>query len=125
MELGEITRLTSNVAERSTQPSLSRDGRRLIVSASRIQREVWKVPNGPDPDANGRAAVRMIDTSLELDEELYEAGIRPLVRRAKDMAGTHSDEFVRQILTQELGRVGIKSATQMSLGNVTRVRWAS
>ena len=58
---GESTRLTSSVADRFANPSISRDGTRLIVTSSRMTREVWKVPDGPDPLANGRAAVRLLD----------------------------------------------------------------
>ena len=36
-----------------------------IVTARRLTREVWKLPFGPDPLANGRRAVRLIDASLD------------------------------------------------------------
>lgn len=62
---GEATRLTSSVADRFANPSISRDGTRLIVTSSRMLREVWKVPDGPDPLANGRAAVRLLDSRLD------------------------------------------------------------
>jgi Tol biopolymer transport system component len=62
---GESTRLTSSVADRFANPSISRDGTRLIVTSSRMTREVWKVPDGPDPLANGRAAVRLLDQRLD------------------------------------------------------------
>jgi len=62
---GAITRITTNVAEGFSAPSLSSDGTRLIVTASRPTREVWKAPFGPDPLANGRNAVRLVDASLD------------------------------------------------------------
>jgi Tol biopolymer transport system component len=62
---GESVRLTSSVADRFANPSISRDGTRLIVTSSRFEREVWKVPYGPDPLANGRAAVRLLDSKLD------------------------------------------------------------
>jgi len=60
---GSISRLTSTVADGFSAPSVSADGSRLIVTSSRFLREVWKVPLGSDPDANGRAAVRLLDGS--------------------------------------------------------------
>jgi serine/threonine protein kinase/tricorn protease-like protein len=62
---GSITRITTNVAEGFSAPSVSSDGTRLIVTASRPTREVWKAPFGPDPLANGRNAVRLVDASLD------------------------------------------------------------
>ena len=64
-QTGSITRVTTNVAEGFSAPSLSADGTRLIVTASRPTREVWRVPFGPDPLANGRNAVRLVDASLD------------------------------------------------------------
>ncbi len=65
LETGSIERLSANVADSFSDPSLSADGTRLLVTASRSQREVWKVPFGPDPDANGRGAVRVLDASVD------------------------------------------------------------
>jgi eukaryotic-like serine/threonine-protein kinase len=62
---GSITRITTNVAEGFSAPSLSSDGTRLLVTASRPMREVWKAPFGADPLANGRNAVRLVDASLD------------------------------------------------------------
>ena len=65
LETGAVDRLTMNVAESFTLPSVSADGARIVVSANRIERELWKVPYGPDPDANGRAAARIMDASQD------------------------------------------------------------
>ena len=53
VETGEIARLTMNVVENFNGPSLSADGTRGIATVSRLERELWKVPDGPDPIANG------------------------------------------------------------------------
>ncbi|HEY2378144.1 MAG TPA: hypothetical protein VGH98_19365 [Gemmatimonadaceae bacterium] len=58
---GLIVRVTTNVAEGFDAPSLSADATRLIVT----MREVWRVPYGSDPIANGRNAVRLLDASLD------------------------------------------------------------
>jgi Tol biopolymer transport system component len=60
---GSISRLTATVGDGFTAPSVSADGSRLIVTSLRYVREVWKVPLGSDPEANGRAAVRLVDSS--------------------------------------------------------------
>jgi eukaryotic-like serine/threonine-protein kinase len=62
---GSISRLTLNVARGFGSLSVSADGSRLIATANQTQREVWKVPLGPDPEANGRAAVRVLDSSQD------------------------------------------------------------
>jgi Tol biopolymer transport system component len=62
---GAIVRITTNVSESLDGPSLSSDGTRLIVTSSRPMREVWKVPFGPDPLANGRQAVQLLDASVD------------------------------------------------------------
>jgi eukaryotic-like serine/threonine-protein kinase len=60
---GSISRLTTTVADGFSSPSVSADGSRLIVTSSHFLREVWKVPLGSDPDANGREAVRLLEGS--------------------------------------------------------------
>ena len=65
VETGAVTRLSANLRESFDAPSVSADGTRILVTASRIQREVWKVPFGPEPDANGRAAVRIVDSAQD------------------------------------------------------------
>jgi serine/threonine protein kinase/Tol biopolymer transport system component len=60
---GSISRLTFNIAQSFNSLSVSADGSRVIASADQNRREVWKVPLGPDPEANGRAAVRVLDNS--------------------------------------------------------------
>jgi WD40 repeat protein len=62
---GAITRLTANIKESFLQPTLSADGNRLILTSRRFEREVWKVPFGPDPLANGRAATRVLDATAD------------------------------------------------------------
>ena len=62
---GSITRFTTNVAQGFSNPSLSADGRRMVVIASTRQREVWKVPFGPDALESGRAARRLVDATLD------------------------------------------------------------
>jgi len=60
---GSLVRLTMTVGDGLYAPSLSTDGSRLLATRLHYMEEVWKVPLGPDPDANGRAAVRLIDDS--------------------------------------------------------------
>ena len=62
---GSISRMTFNVAQRFEDLSVSADFQRLTATASQIRRELWKVPMGPDADANGRAAVRIMDSSAD------------------------------------------------------------
>jgi Tol biopolymer transport system component len=62
---GSISRLTFNIGQTFSSLSLSADGTRLIATANQVRREVWKVPLGPDPEANGRAAVRVLDSSQD------------------------------------------------------------
>jgi Tol biopolymer transport system component len=65
IETGTLTRLIANLTDSFNTPSVSADGKRIVVTASRTQREVWKVPFGPDPEANGRAAVRVMDSTQD------------------------------------------------------------
>ena len=65
VDTGTIARLTMNTDEAFNAPSVSSDGTRVVVTSTRFQREVWKVPFGPDPLANGRAAVRLLDASQD------------------------------------------------------------
>jgi Tol biopolymer transport system component len=62
---GSISRLTFNIAELFNSVSMSADGTRLVVTADQTQREVWRVPLGPDPQANGRVAVRVLGSSQD------------------------------------------------------------
>jgi serine/threonine protein kinase len=64
-ETGSITRLTLNVAESFDTPSVSVDGTRIVVTATRVQRELWKIPFGADPGANGRGAVRLLPSTQD------------------------------------------------------------
>jgi eukaryotic-like serine/threonine-protein kinase len=65
VETGSIVRLTTNVASSFAGPTLSADGSRMLVVSNSQQREVWKVPFGPDPALNGRTAVRLVDASQD------------------------------------------------------------
>jgi Tol biopolymer transport system component len=65
VESGTLARLTMNLFESFNDPSVSADGKRILVTASRTQRELWKVPFGPDPASNGRAAIRLLDSSQD------------------------------------------------------------
>lgn len=60
---GEPRRLTINLNSRLSSPSLSADGKRLVATMETLELETWKVPLGPDPEANGRAAVKLLDSS--------------------------------------------------------------
>jgi Tol biopolymer transport system component len=62
---GSISRVTYNIANRFEDLSVSADGQRLTATSSQMQRELWKIPMGPDADANGRAAVRLVDTAMD------------------------------------------------------------
>ena len=62
---GSISRMTFNIAQTFTSLSVSADGTRLIATTTQTRREVWKVPLGPDPETNGRAAVRVLDSSQD------------------------------------------------------------
>jgi Tol biopolymer transport system component len=65
VETGAIARITMNVSESFNAPSVSADGSRVVVTATRQQRELWKVPFGPDPEVNGRNASRLLDASQD------------------------------------------------------------
>ena len=59
---GSITRLAMAIRDGLTVPSLSRDGSRLLMTTTRSQSDIRRVPLGPDPDANGRNAIRLRDS---------------------------------------------------------------
>lgn len=63
-ESGTVVRLTMNVADNLGSPSVSADGSRIVATAAQMENEVWRVPFGPDPVANGRSAVRILEASL-------------------------------------------------------------
>jgi serine/threonine protein kinase len=63
VESGSISRLTTTVSDGFYAASVSANGSRLIATSIHYLGEVWKVPLGPDPDASGRAAVRLVDSS--------------------------------------------------------------
>ena len=62
IEDGSVIRLTMRVAQRFGVISASADGSRLLASAYENPDEVWKVPLGGDPEANGRGATRLLDS---------------------------------------------------------------
>ena len=63
---GSIVRFTTTIADNFVGPSLSADGSRLVATTTRLLREVWKVPlKSADPDVNGGAALRLIDSSQD------------------------------------------------------------
>ena len=65
VEDGSIERLTMAIESGYTAPSLSADGTRLIATATDSRRDVWKVPLGPNPSENERAAVRLLDDTWD------------------------------------------------------------
>ena len=60
---GPARRLTLNHLGHFNSLRLSRDGRRLLASLVVSEREVWKAPLDSAPEANGKAAQRLIDNS--------------------------------------------------------------
>jgi len=60
---GPSSRLTLNHIGRFGSMRVSRDGRRLVASILEHQYEVWRAPLGPDPEASGRSAKRLLDNS--------------------------------------------------------------
>ena len=58
---GSISRVTLGIAQLIDGLSTSQDGSRLLATVFERRFEVWKVPLGSDPGANGRAAVRVVD----------------------------------------------------------------
>ena len=62
---GSVSRLTTSVAGDFLNPSVAGDGTRIVATISRNLNEAWKLPLGADPDANSRAAVRILDASKD------------------------------------------------------------
>ncbi|MGH8245681.1 MAG: TolB family protein, partial [Gammaproteobacteria bacterium] len=62
---GSTQRLTLNVNARFVLPSLSTNGGRLLATLESQEREMWRVPLGPDAQANGAAAARLLDRSWD------------------------------------------------------------
>ncbi len=58
-----LRRLTLADNTRFVGPDLAADGKRLLATTETYQHEVWRIPLGPDPKANGRDAVRLLDGS--------------------------------------------------------------
>jgi len=60
-----MTRLTMTADGAFSALNISGDGSRLIATFDRTRRELWKVPFGLDPVANGRAATRLLDSTYD------------------------------------------------------------
>ncbi len=58
-----LRRLTLAVGTRFVHPVVAANGKRLIATTETDQHEVWRIPLGPDPESNGRNAVRLLDSS--------------------------------------------------------------
>jgi Tol biopolymer transport system component len=63
IEDGSIARVTIPIAQNIDVLSASADGTRLLATVSERLLEVWKVPLSSDPESNGRAAVRLLDST--------------------------------------------------------------
>ena len=61
---GVSRKISLNVNSRLTAPSVSSDGKRMVATAETFQRELWRVPLNGDPKANGRAAVKLVDSPV-------------------------------------------------------------
>ncbi len=62
---GSILRVTATIGEGFNVQNLSVNGSRLLATAYQWRREIWKVPLVGDADANGRAAVRLLDAAWD------------------------------------------------------------
>jgi Tol biopolymer transport system component len=58
-----VRRLTLAAGTRFVHPAVAANARRLVATTETDQHEVWSVPLGPDPESNGRNAVRLLDAS--------------------------------------------------------------
>lgn len=56
-----LRRLTLADNTRFVGPHVAADGKRLLATTETSQHEVWRIPLGSDPEANGRNAVRLLD----------------------------------------------------------------
>ena len=65
VDTGLITRLTANISQSFSGPSVSSEGNRLIMTATGQQREVWRVPFGPTCAETGRRFLpRRLDSQI-------------------------------------------------------------
>jgi Tol biopolymer transport system component len=62
---GTIARLTMTLGDDLSEPRVSADGSRLLITTTRQRREVWKVPLGSAPDVNGRSARLLVDAARD------------------------------------------------------------
>ena len=60
---GSIQPLLPAIGDGFNLPTVSADGKRVVVTRTRLSRDLWKVPIGPDPVANGAAAQQIRDGS--------------------------------------------------------------
>jgi Tol biopolymer transport system component len=60
---GTLTRLTIRITQDLSSLSVSADGTRLLATVAQGRSEVWKVPADGDAGANGRGAVRVLDST--------------------------------------------------------------
>jgi TolB protein len=65
VDTGTIARLTMTLGDDITEPRVSADGSRVLITTTRQLREVWKVPLGSDPERNGRAARLLVDAARD------------------------------------------------------------
>jgi eukaryotic-like serine/threonine-protein kinase len=61
VQTGTIARVTISDSAGFAHATVSADGSRLVATRLQFLAEVWKVPLGPDADASGKAAVRLMD----------------------------------------------------------------
>jgi Tol biopolymer transport system component len=86
-----MTRLTMNADGAFRTLTISVDGSRLIATLVRTRRELWKVPFGPDPDANGRAATRLLDSTYR-----YSFPVRLLHSRLRAGLSRRTQQALRE-----------------------------
>ncbi len=58
-----LRRLTLAAGTRFVTPAVAASGKRLVATTETDRHEVWRVPLGPDPESNGRNAVRLLESS--------------------------------------------------------------
>ncbi|MGQ0734044.1 MAG: hypothetical protein ACT4QD_10345 [Acidobacteriota bacterium] len=63
VETGQVHSVRYDPGGDMSAPQISADGSRLLVTARRVEREVWTVPTGRDPFGAGFGATRILDAS--------------------------------------------------------------
>jgi Tol biopolymer transport system component len=110
VEGGTPRRLTLNHSGIFASMNVSRDGSRLMASLGETEYEVWKAPLGPDPEANGRQAQRLLDNAGS-PMWIHTAG--PLLLYSSTLSGTRNLWVMpldgtgppRQVTSSEMGTV--------------------